>query len=275
MTDAPSALANRVVVVTGASRGLGTAIAKGCADAGARVVLAARNAAELGMLAAQIEAAGGTALAVPTDVARLDDLRRLCDAAVARFGRIDGLVNNAGVNYVKPVLEVTEEEWDRVLDIDLKGSFFLTQFVARQMVAQRPAGGAIVQIASVHTLAAVAGAAPYDAAKHGMVGFTKAAAVELAPHGVRVNVLSPGLCRTTIWNDLIAAAPSEQACLDYWQSQIPGQRLIEPEEIADATVFLLSAASRSITGANIMADLGMTSLLVSREPYSSKPITGA
>ena len=275
MTDAPSALANRVVVVTGASRGLGTAIAKGCADAGARVVLAARNAAELGMLAAQIEAAGGTALAVPTDVARLDDLRRLCDAAVARFGRIDGLVNNAGVNYVKPVLEVTEEEWDRVLDIDLKGSFFLTQFVARQMVAQRPAGGAIVQIASVHTLAAVAGAAPYDAAKHGMVGFTKAAAVELAPHGVRVNVLSPGLCRTTIWNDLIAAAPSEQACLDYWQSQIPGQRLIEPEEIADATVFLLSSASRSITGANIMADLGMTSLLVSREPYSSKPITGA
>jgi glucose 1-dehydrogenase len=275
MTDAPSALANRVVIVTGASRGLGTAIAKGCADAGARVVLAARNAAELGMLAAQIEAAGGTALAVPTDVARLDDLRRLCDAAVARFGRIDGLVNNAGVNYVKPVLEVTEEEWDRVLDIDLKGSFFLTQFVARQMVAQRPAGGAIVQIASVHTLAAVAGAAPYDAAKHGMVGFTKAAAVELAPHGVRVNVLSPGLCRTTIWNDLIAAAPSEQACLDYWESQIPGQRLIEPEEIADATVFLLSPASRSITGANIMADLGMTSLLVSREPYSSKPITGA
>ena len=275
MTDAPSALANRVVVVTGASRGLGTAIAKGCADAGARVVLAARNAAELGMLAAQIEAAGGTALAVPTDVARLDDLRRLCDAAVARFGRIDGLVNNAGVNYVKPVLEVTEEEWDRVLDIDLKGSFFLTQFVARQMVAQRPAGGAIVQIASVHTLAAVAGAAPYDAAKHGMVGFTKAAAVELAPHGIRVNVLSPGLCRTTIWNDLIAAAPSEQACLDYWKSQIPGQRLIEPEEIADATVFLLSSASRSITGANIMADLGMTSLLVSREPYASKPITGA
>ena len=250
MTADSSLLTNRVVVVTGASRGLGTAIAKGCADAGARVVLAARNAAELEALAAQIEAAGGTALAVPTDVSKLDDLRRLCDAAVARFGRIDGLVNNAGVNYVKPVLEVTEEEWDRVLDVDLKGSFFLTQFVARQMVAQRPAGGAIVQIASVHTLAAVAGAAPYDAAKHGMVGFTKAAAVELAPHGVRVNVLSPGLCRTTIWNDLIAAAPSEQACLDYWKSQIPGQRLIEPEEIADATVFLLSAASRSITGSS-------------------------
>jgi NAD(P)-dependent dehydrogenase (short-subunit alcohol dehydrogenase family) len=271
----PAALADRVVIVTGAARGLGRAIATRSAEAGARVVLADREAAEGEAVAAEIVAAGGVAIAVATDVSRLADLERLCEAAVARFGRIDGLVNNAGVNFVKPVLEVTEAEWDRVLDIDLKGSFFLTQFAARQMVAQRPAGGAIVQIASVHTLAAVAGAAPYDAAKHGMVGFTKAAAVELAPHGVRVNLLSPGLCRTTIWEGLVAAAPSEQACLDYWQSQIPGGRPIEPEEIADAAIFLLSDASRAITGVNLVADLGMTSLLVGREPYASKPITGS
>ena len=271
----PATLADRVVIVTGAARGLGRAIATRSAEAGARVVLADREAAEGEAVAAEIVAAGGVAIAVATDVSRLADLERLCEAAVARFGRIDGLVNNAGVNFVKPVLEVTEAEWDRVLDIDLKGSFFLTQFAARQMVAQRPAGGAIVQIASVHTLAAVAGAAPYDAAKHGMVGFTKAAAVELAPHGVRVNLLSPGLCRTTIWEGLVAAAPSEQACLDYWQSQIPGGRPIEPEEIADAAIFLLSDASRAITGVNLVADLGMTSLLVGREPYASKPITGA
>jgi NAD(P)-dependent dehydrogenase (short-subunit alcohol dehydrogenase family) len=271
----PAALADRVVIVTGAARGLGRAIATRSAEAGARVVLADREAAEGEAVAAEIVAVGGVAFAVATDVSRLSDLERLCEAAVARFGRIDGLVNNAGVNFVKPVLEVTEAEWDRVLDIDLKGSFFLTQFAARQMVAQRPAGGAIVQIASVHTLAAVAGAAPYDAAKHGMVGFTKAAAVELAPHGVRVNLLSPGLCRTTIWEGLVAAAPSEQACLDYWQSQIPGGRPIEPEEIADAAIFLLSDASRAITGVNLVADLGMTSLLVGREPYASKPITGS
>jgi NAD(P)-dependent dehydrogenase (short-subunit alcohol dehydrogenase family) len=271
----PATLADRVVIVTGAARGLGRAIATRSAEAGARVVLADREAAEGEAVAAEIVAAGGVAIAVATDVSRLADLERLCEAAVARFGRIDGLVNNAGVNFVKPVLEVTEAEWDRVLDIDLKGSFFLTQFAARQMVAQQPAGGAIVQIASVHTLAAVAGAAPYDAAKHGMVGFTKAAAVELAPHGVRVNLLSPGLCRTTIWEGLVAAAPSEQACLDYWQSQIPGGRPIEPEEIADAAIFLLSDASRAITGVNLVADLGMTSLLVGREPYASKPITGA
>jgi len=270
----PAPLADRVVIVTGAARGLGRAIATRSAEAGARVVLADREAAEGEAVAAEIVAAGGVAIAVATDVSRLSDLERLCEAAVARFGRIDGLVNNAGVNFVKPVLEVTEAEWDRVLDIDLKGSFFLTQFAARQMVAQRPAGGAIVQIASVHTLAAVAGAAPYDAAKHGMVGFTKAAAVELAPHGVRVNLLSPGLCRTTIWEGLVAAAPSEQACLDYWQSQIPGGRPIEPEEIADAVVFLVSDAARAITGVNLVADLGMTSLLVGREPYASKPITG-
>lgn len=274
MTAAPL-LASRVVIVTGAARGLGRAIALGCAASGAKVVLADRDAAEGAAAAAAIAGAGGEAVSVPTDVSRLEDLERLCTAAVSRFGRIDGLVNNAGVNFVKPVLEVTEEEWDRVIDVDLKGAFFLTQFVARRMVAQRPAGGAIVQIASVHTIAAVAGAAPYDAAKHGMVGFTKAAAVELAPHGVRINLLSPGLCRTAIWQDVVAAAPSEQACLDYWWSQIPGRRLIEPEEIADAAVFLLSDAARAFTGANLLADLGMTSLLVGREPYASRPITGA
>ncbi|MCE2725875.1 MAG: SDR family oxidoreductase [Planctomycetaceae bacterium] len=274
MTAAPL-LASRVVIITGAARGLGRAIALGCAASGAKVVLADRDAAEVEAAAAAIAGAGGEAVSVPTDVSRLEDLERLCTATVSRFGRIDGLVNNAGVNFVKPVLEVTEEEWDRVIDVDLKAAFFLTQFVARRMVAQRPAGGAIVQIASVHTIAAVAGAAPYDAAKHGMVGFTKAAAVELAPHGVRINLLSPGLCRTAIWQHVVAAAPSEQACLDYWWSQIPGRRLIEPEEIADAAVFLLSDAARAFTGANLLADLGMTSLLVGREPYASRPITGA
>lgn len=266
-------LKDKVVIVTGASKGLGVAIAEICAREGASVVLAARSEERLAEVQRRIESAGARALAVRCDVARFPDLERLVAETVRAFGAIHGLVNNAGVNFVKPFLNVTEEEWDHVINIDLKGSFFLSQLCARQMIAQKT-GGSIVQIASVHTFASVAGASPYDAAKHGMVGFSKAAAIELAKQRVRVNVLSPGLCNTEIWKGLIAAAPSEAACIAYWNANIPGERLIEPDEIANACVFLLSDRSSCITGANLMADLGVTSQLVSKEPYQSKPIVG-
>jgi NAD(P)-dependent dehydrogenase (short-subunit alcohol dehydrogenase family) len=267
-------LADKVVIITGASKGLGVAMAEQCAREGAKVVLAARSLPELETVAARITDAGGQVAAIAADLSSPPDLEALAAHALATFGRIDGLINNAGVNYVKPFLEIEPEEWRHVLAVDLTGSFLLTQLCARQMHRQGT-GGAIVQIASVHTHAAVAGAAPYDAAKHGMVGFSKAAAVELAPLGIRVNILSPGLCATEIWKDLVAAAPSEQQCLDYWHANIPGHRLITPLEIANCCVFLLSDDSSCITGANIFADLGMTSLLVSREPYTSKAITAA
>ncbi len=265
-------LENKTVIITGASKGLGAAMAETCAAEGARVVLAARSKPEIDTLAARIRAKGGEAEPVPADMSKPADLENLAARAFARFGRIDGLVNNAGVNYVKPFLDVDLAEWRRVLDVDLTGSFILTQLCARQMLEQG-GGGSIVQIASVHTHASLAGAAPYDAAKHGMVGFSKAAAVELAPHNIRVNILSPGLCATEIWKDIVAAAPSEQACLDYWNANIPGRRLITPEEVARCCVFLLSDDSSCVTGANLFADLGMTSLLVSREPYASQAIT--
>ncbi len=266
-------LKDKVIIVTGASKGLGVAIAETCAREGATVVLAARSEGRLGALRERITAEGGRALAVRCDVSRLHDLERLVETSVATLGAIHGLVNNAGVNFVKPFLTVTEDEWDHVMDVDLKGSFFLSQLCARQMIAQGT-GGSIVQIASVHTHASVAGASPYDAAKHGMVGFSKAAAIELAKERVRVNVLSPGLCRTEIWKALIAAAPSEAECARYWNSNIPAERLIEPTEIAGACVFLLGDRSSCITGANLMADLGVTSQLVSKEPYQSRHIVG-
>jgi NAD(P)-dependent dehydrogenase (short-subunit alcohol dehydrogenase family) len=264
-------LQDKVVIITGPTRGLGFAMAHECAAEGAQVVCAAREVAELDKVVASIKDKGGRASHIICDVSRLEDLRRLVDETIATFGAIHGLINNAGVNFVKPFLNVTEEEWDHVLDVDLKGSFFLTQLCARHMVKQQT-GGAIVQIASVHTHASLAGASPYDAAKHGMVGFSKAAAVELARQRVRVNVLSPGLCRTEIWKDIMAAAPSETECLAYWNANIPAGRLIEPIEIAQACVFLLSDASSAITGTNLFADLGMTSLLVSIEPYASQSI---
>ncbi len=267
-------LRNKVIIVTGASRGLGASIARECAAHGARVALAARSEDRIASLEGDIERAGGEALAVRCDVSRLPDLEGLVAETVRAFGRIDGLVNNAGVNFVKPFLETAEQDWDRIMDVDLKGSFFLTQYCARQMVRQAPKGGSIVQIASVHTLASLPGAGPYDAAKRGMVGYTKAAAVELAKDAVRVNVLSPGLCATEIWKEIVDAAPSEQECVAFWNANIPAERLIEPEEIARACVFLLSDMSSCITGANLLADCGMTSQLISREPYAAKPIEG-
>ena len=265
-------LQNKTIIITGASKGLGVAMAEVCSREGAKVVIAAPSQPDLDLVADRIRAAGGTIEAVAADVSRPADLENLVAKTVSTFGRIDGVINNAGINYVKPFLEIDPKEWQRVLDVDLNGAFLLTQLSARQMVKQG-GGGSIVQIASVHTHAALAGAAPYDAAKHGMVGFSKAAAVELAPLGIRVNILSPGLCATEIWKDIVAAAPSEKECLDYWYANIPGQRLIAPEEVAKSCVFLLSDDSSCITGANIFADLGMTSLLLGREPYASKAIT--
>ena len=265
-------LKDKVVIITGASKGLGVSMAEVCAAEGAKIVLAARSLDQLKEVENRIIARGGTAHSVRCDVSNMKDLQALVDETLIKFGAIHGLVNNAGVNFVKPFFDTTEEDWERVISVDLKGSFFLTQLCARQMVKQNPKGGSIVQIASVHTYASLSGAAPYDAAKHGMVGFSKAVAVELARENVRVNILSPGLCRTEIWNDIVAAAPSEEACIAYWNSNIPAERLIEPEEIANVCVFLLSDLSSALTGSNIIADLGMTSLLVSKEPYFSQVI---
>ncbi|MDP6380287.1 MAG: SDR family oxidoreductase [Phycisphaerae bacterium] len=267
-------LKDKVVIVTGASKGLGVSMAKVCAQHGARVVLAARSRDRLDALKADIEQGGGTAHAITCDVSRMADLRKTVDETVATFGRIDGLINNAGVNFLKSFLDTTEEEWDHIMSVDLKGSFFLAQLCARQMIKQEPKGGSIIQIASVHTIASLPGAGPYDAAKRGMIGYTKAAAVELAKDNVRVNVLSPGLCATVMWDDIIAAAPSEEECLKFWNANIPAERVIEPDEVANTCVFLLSNLSSCITGANIVADCGMTSQLISKEPYQSKKIEG-
>jgi len=267
-------LKDRVVIVTGASKGLGVSMAKGCAAEGAKVVLSARSSDLLEKVKADIEKDGGTALAVTCDMSRMGDLQKTVNETVAAFGRIDGLVNNAGVNFVKSFLETSEKDWDHIMKVDLKGSFFLAQLCARQMVKQKPKGGSIIQIASVHTLASLPGAGPYDAAKHGMVGYSKAAAVELAASNVRVNVLSPGLCNTKIWTDIVDAAPDKKECLKFWNSNIPAERVIEPDEIARVCVFLLSDMSSSVTGANLVADCGMTSQLISKEPYTSETIKG-
>ena len=184
-----------VVIVTGSGGGLGAAIARVCRAEGASVVVADVREDAARSVARRL---GRRAMAVHCDVTADADLARLVAATVERFGRIDGLVNNAGVNFAKPFLETTPEDWERVIATDLRAVFFLTQLVAQRMLRQKPRGGSIVNISSVHTSPVLPGSGPYDAAKWGVVGMGQSIAVELAAKGIRVNALSPGLLDTQI-----------------------------------------------------------------------------
>jgi len=264
-------LTDKTIIITGAGGGLGEGIARVCHREGASVVIADVRAAAAQQVA---DSLGERARAVSCDVRDDAQLQRLVDETVKAFGRIDGLVNNAGVNFPKPFLDTTPADWDRVISVDLRAVFFLSQMVSRQMLKQDKRGGSIVNISSVHSLAVLPGAGPYDAAKWGVVGLGKSIAVELAMSGIRVNAISPGLINTQIWQDIQAAAPSVEAVNDYWNANIPIGRVIEPAEIGELAAFLLSDRSACITGANILADGGMTSQLVSKEPYVSRPLEG-
>ncbi len=255
-------LSGKVVIVTGAGGGIGEGIARVCHREGASVVLADIRGDAAWRVA---ESLGERAAAVSCDVRAEADLAALVNWTIARWGRVDGLVNNAGIDFSKPFLDLTPEDWDAVMAVDLRAIFLLTQHACRQMLAQSPAGGSIVNISSVHSIASMPGASPYDAAKWGVVGLTKCVAVEFAAQGIRANVVSPGLVNTQIWRDIQARATDLAACEAYWRSNIPMQRVIETEEIGQLTAFLLSERASCITGANIAADAGVTSLLVSRE----------
>lgn len=264
-------LQDKVVIVTGSGGGLGEGIARICCREGAKVVVADIREDAARQAAAGI---GESAWPVRCDVRDDAQLASLVDASIAHFGRIDGLVNNAGVNFAKPFLDTTAEDWDRVISVDLRAVFFLSQLVCRRMLRQQPKGGSVVNISSVHSLAALPGAGAYDAAKCGVVGMSRSLAVEMAPEDIRVNCVSPGLLNTKIWQDIMDAAPSHDECMKHWWANIPIGRVIETQEIAELVAFLLSDRSSCITGANILADGGMTSQLVSREPYQARAIEG-
>ena len=265
-------LKNKVAVVTGTGGGIGQAIAEIFAQEGAKVVAASRRAVNGQPVVDAITAAGGQAVFVRCDVSIETDVERLFRAALDTWGRIDILVNNAGVNFVKPFEQVEPEDWDRVLNTDLRGTYLCSRLAIRDML--RHGGGSIVNITTVHTLACMPGASAYDAAKWGMVGLTKSLAVEFASRNIRVNALSPGLIATQIWDDIKAAAPSPAEAEAYWATNIPAGRVGTSEEIARAAVFLAGDDASYITGANLLADGGMTSLLVSREPYASGTLEG-
>ena len=249
MTD-PFDLAGKVALVTGASQGLGQRFASVLAERGAKVALAARQVEKLDALKAEIERNGGAADAIGLDVTDAASIEACLEQVEKDLGPLDILVNNAGVAVSKPVLEQTADDWDKVVDTNLKGAFFMAQAAARQMVA-RSQGGAIVNIASVLALEVIGHLAPYAASKGGIWQVTKTMALELARHGVRVNALAPGYIETDINRDFLKSPAGQQMV-----KKIPQRRYGGPEDLDGALLLLASDAGRYITGSVIVVDGG-------------------
>ena len=240
-------LDGRKALVTGASRGIGCAIAEGFARAGADVAIAARSAEVLEDCASAIRALGCKAHPVVMDVADVASCRRGVLDATAKLGGLDILLNNAGVEHVCPSLDVEEELWDRILDTNLKGAFFVAQAAARAMK-----GGAILNLCSLTSERGIATAVPYGSSKTGLAGMTRALAVEWAPLGIRVNALEPGYFRTSLTEAFYENPAWQQAML----ANIPMQRFGELDDLVGASIFLCCDAARYITGVCLPVDGG-------------------
>ncbi len=233
-------LEGRVVIVTGGSRGIGRAVAHCLAEDGASVVVSGLDAARLEAATKELESLGVPVLGVVADAARREDADRLVDQAKDRFARIDVLVNNAGITRDALLVRMKDEDWDRVLDVNLRGAFFMTRAVAKVMMRQK--GGRIINIASAAGAMGNPGQANYSAAKAGLIGLTKATARELARWGILVNAVAPGLIDT----DMAAATPAEarEALL----AQVPLGRIGSVREVAEVVRFLAGDGPTYVTG---------------------------
>ncbi|HKK01133.1 MAG TPA: 3-oxoacyl-[acyl-carrier-protein] reductase [Desulfuromonadales bacterium] len=242
-------LKEKVAIVTGASRGIGRGVALALAAQGARVVVSARSAAGVDEVVSEIRAAGGEAVGATADVALAADADRLVSAAVEAYGRVDILVNNAGITRDGLLLRMKDEDWDAVLDTNLKGAFLCTRAAAKVMSKQR--SGRIINISSVVGEMGNPGQANYCASKAGLVGLTKSVARELARRSVTVNAVSPGFIVTDMTDALPDATRKELA------SQVPLGRLGDVSDIAQAVLFLASDAAGYITGQVLGVNGGM------------------
>jgi NAD(P)-dependent dehydrogenase (short-subunit alcohol dehydrogenase family) len=245
-------LTGKVAVVTGASKGLGYGTALALADAGAHVVVTSRARERVEPVAEEIRQMGREALPLVLEVRSLDSIGAMVEATMAHFGRIDILVNNAGINIPEPALEVSEEHWDRVLDINLKGLFFCAQRVGRAMVEQ--GHGKIINVGSQMGLVGGKLRAAYCSSKGGVVQLTKVLAIEWAPHGVNVNGVAPTFLRTPFTAPMF----ENEAFYEEVVGNILFGRLGEVEDVLGAIVFLASSASDLITGHTLLVDGGWT-----------------
>jgi glucose 1-dehydrogenase len=246
-------LKNKVAIVTGGNSGIGKAIALELATQGASIVIDyISNPAATEELEQQICALGDRAIGVEADVSKVAELQKLMDTAVARLGRVDIMVNNAGIETRTSVLETTEAQYDKVLEVNLKSAFFGTQIAARQMIKQG-SGGRIINITSVHEDWPMPGNTAYCLAKGGMRMLTRTAGVELAAHNILVVGVGPGAVATPI----NLSTMQDPALLAKLNASIPLGRLAKPEEIASVVAFLAGEGARYITATTIFADGGI------------------
>jgi NAD(P)-dependent dehydrogenase (short-subunit alcohol dehydrogenase family) len=256
----------KVALITGGSSGIGKAAALAFAREGAKVVIAARREAEGGAVVREILEGGGSALFVSTDVTQSSQIHILVKRAVSAFGRLDCAVNNAAAVEEPFALtaDFTEEQFDRSIAVNLKSVWLSMREEIRQMLAQQPSGGAIVNTSSVNGLGGVAQASFYAAAKAGIIALTKSAALEYARLGIRINVLVPGAFDTPMLREVMNRAAGgveegREAISKAWSERIPAGRIGRPEEAAAAALWLCSDAASYVTGHSLIVDGGLTS----------------
>jgi NAD(P)-dependent dehydrogenase (short-subunit alcohol dehydrogenase family) len=243
-------LEGKVAIVTGGSRGIGRSIAMGFATAGADVVVASRTLDDLEKVAHEIEALGRHALAIPTNVSVKGDVDNMVANTLERFGTVDILVNNAAMNIMRPLVELREDGWDKVMNVCLKGYFLCSQAAAKVMMEKQ--SGNIINITSTGAAKAAIGLGAYGIAKAGVVMLTQLLAVELAHYNIRVNGIGPSLVRTKFSEPMWANPDSLKAL----EATIPLGRIAEPEDIMSVALFLASDASGYMTGQTLYVDGG-------------------